>query len=117
MKKAVLSTMRVNTQDEIKLLKLRNSVIEQASGITHYLDIEKIVTGGWVTTVWVDDAVVESGEYADKMIRAMPRIEAATNQIIQAINDTHRIIQAEKELNSPQGLAAQDQVKKFFNLG
>lgn len=117
MKKAVLSTMRVNSQHEIDIINLKNEVIKEAAGITHYLDVEEVTTGGWVVSVWVDDDLVESGEYAVKMLMGMERIEDAVNKAIAAYNEIRRMAYLEDDLNSPQGQAAQEQVKKFFNLG
>ena len=117
MKKAVLSTIRVMTQEEINIMRLKNEVIKEAAGITHYLDIEEVTTGGWVVSVWVDDALVESGEYAIRMLRGLVQIEDAINQALAARNAEQKLAQAESRLDSAEGRAAQEQVKKFFNLG
>lgn len=114
MKKAILTTQRVNSQFEIDMLKAKNQVILEASGLQHHLDVEEIVGGGYVVTVWVDDALVESGEYIEKMLVGLDRIETACRALETAMREQHRIAVIDEMLNTPQGQAAADQVANFF---
>lgn len=117
MKKAVLNTVRVNSQFDVEMIKLKNSVIGEAAGIEHFADVEEVTTGGYVVTVWVDDAVVESGEYVRKMLQGLSRIEAAMQTLEGALSSVAKLNDADAMLNTPQGQAAEAQVKKFFNMG
>lgn len=117
MNKAVLNTVRVNSLFDVEMIKLKNSVIGEAAGIEHFADVEEITTGGYVVTIWVDDAVVESGEYVSKMLGALVRIEAAVQTLEGTLSSIDKLNAADAMLNTPQGRAADDQVKKFFNMG
>lgn len=117
MKKAVLNTVRVNSLFDVELIKLKNSVIGEAAGIEHFADVEEVTTGGYVVTVWVDDAVVETGEYVSKMLNALVRIDAAVQTLEGSLTSLNKLDDADAMLNTPQGRAAEDQVKKFFNMG
>jgi hypothetical protein len=117
MKKAVLNTVRVNSLFDVEMIKLKNSVIGEAAGVEHFADVEEVTTGGYVVTIWVDDAVVESGEYIGKMLGALARIEAAFQTLEGSLDSLGKLNDADAMLNTPQGRAAEDQVKKFFNMG
>jgi hypothetical protein len=117
MKKAVLNTVRVNNLFDVEMIKLKNSVISEAAGIEHFADVEEVTTGGYVVTVWVDDAVVESGEYVRKMLQGLGRIEAAMQTLEGALSSMGKLDNADAMLNNPRGQAAEAQVKKFFNMG
>lgn len=115
MKKAILTTQRVNSQFEIDMMQAKNQVIEEACGIRHYLDVEAIVGGGHVVTVWVDETVVDSGEYIKKMLLGLGRIEAACRVLETTMQEQRRIAAVDEMLNTPQGQAAADQVSDFFS--
>lgn len=117
MKKAVLSTLRFDNLFDVEMIKLKNEVIKEAAGITHFTDVEEIKTGGYVVTVWVDDEIVESGEYALKMLNGLARIEAACQVLEQSLRSMKSISDADAMLNTAAGRAAEEQVKKFFNMG
>jgi hypothetical protein len=116
MKKAILAVQRVNNSMEIDILRLKNSVIESATGLKHYLDVEDVVGGGHVVTVYVDDSVVESGEYMTKMLLGLARIEAACQEAERDFRAADRLDRVEPLLNTPAGDAAGAQVKSFFGL-
>lgn len=115
MKKSILNVQRVNSQFEIDMLKAKNQVILEASGVQHHLDIEDIVGGGHVVTVWVDDALVESGEYIVRMMDALDKIEKACRLLETTMREQARIAAVDEMLNSPQGQAAANQVADFFS--
>lgn len=115
MKKAILTTQRVNSQFEIDMLNAKNQVILEASGLQHHLDVEEIVGGGYVVTVWVDDALVESGEYIEKMLLGLDRIESACRVLESAMREQYRIAAVDQMLHTDAGQAAADQVANFFS--
>lgn len=114
MKKAILDTQRVNTQFDIDMLQAKNQIILEAAGIQHHLDVEAIVGGGYVVTIWVDDAIVESGEYIVRMLDGLERIERACRVLERTMLEQRRIAAVDEMLNSPEGLAAANQVADFF---
>lgn len=116
MKKAILSTERFSTLYDLKIFQLKNEIISGASGIAHHVDVDEIVGGGWCASVWVNDSIVQSGEYMIRMMSSIDQIEKAIQEVFVMRQKEILLDSAEDQLQTSEGQAAEQQVKKFFNL-
>lgn len=115
MQKMILDTQRVSSQLEIDILKAKNTIIQEATGIQHHLDIEELVRGGYVVSIWVDEVVVNSGEYIIQMISGIEKIERACRTMERAMREQAALDQADNLMTTPAGQAAANQVADFFS--
>ena len=80
--------------------------LSQRSGITHYVDTVD-VPDGILAVVYVDKALVDSGEYRRRMAEAV-------NQALAPLFDMLEEAIVESTMDSTAGTAAADQVADFF---
>ena len=115
MQRAILNTERIRTQLELDKLRIKQRLINEATGVEHHLELDELKSGGWLVDVWIDQRLVDSGEYIMKMLFGTPNMEAYLQQYDRECADLDAAA-TEAKLGTDAGAEAQAMVAKFFNI-
>ena len=69
MQRAILEIKRIRTQLELNKFRIKQRLIYEAMGIEYHLELDELKSGGWVVDVWIDQRLVDSGEYFIVLLR------------------------------------------------
>ena len=115
MQRAILEIKRIRTQLELDKFRIKQRLIYEAMGIEHHLELDELKSGGWVVDVWIDQRLVDSGEYFMKMVLSIPNMEACLQQYDRECAELDAA-DVEAKLGTDDAVEAQAMVAKFFNL-
>ena len=106
--RAYLNSEVINSPEQLKNIQASNAEISRLSGIAHNVDLIDVVDGQ-IALIWVDDALIESGEYHRKMTAMVDRSMGSIFSMLEEII-------VEGQMNMPEGNAAARQTRDFFGM-
>lgn len=107
MKRYYIISEIIDNDAQLASLDARNQQVAQASGIEHFLEVTN-VPDARIALVYVDAALVDSGEYYQRM----------NSMVANTINKVFDVLEEaiiEEDLQGERGAAAGAQVADFFN--